>query len=288
MTIACCLVLPEGVIFASDSTVSEGDEGRYHYLNHNQKIFEFGKDSTIGVMTWGLSSVRSTSHRTIIAKTADSALTNQKTLQAIAQQLASTAWSEFQSQFSREIAEYKAIYQRVAKLAKDKSEKRSKKDDKRLEFLQEELRFGYCIGGHFGPDRRPEAYWFEVSPNVDSPPVPDEVDGDLVRGQPEFFHRIYWGHGINVTKNIMDSGFWSGTESDLTNVLNKEFIIPPELTIRDGIDFAHFIVYSTIKTLKFSDRDQVCGGPIEVAVITTDRDFRWVRHKLFSAAIPDL
>lgn len=62
-------------------------------------------------------------------------------------------------------------------------------------------------------------------------------------------------------------------------------MVPPELTIRDAVDFAHFIVYSTIKTIKFSDREQVCGGPIEVAAITTDRKFRWVKHKDFDSAI---
>jgi hypothetical protein len=28
-----------------------------------------------------------------------------------------------------------------------------------------------------------------------------------------------------------------------------------------------------------------CGGPIEIAVISTDRRFRWVRHKNFGAAL---
>lgn len=301
MTIACCLVLPEGVIFASDSTVSEGQEGSYHYLNHNQKIYEFGEDSTIGVMTWGLSSLRSTSHRTLVARTADevsevgreAAESGDRgktvkavgSLRAIAQELANNAWSEFQVQFKKEIEEYTEIYGRALESAKKQSARRSEEDDERLQYLQDELRFGYCIGGHFGKAREPEAYWFEISPTLKSPPTPNFVDGDLVKGQPEYFHRIYWGHGLNVTKNIMDSGFWMGSETELNDVLNREFIIPPELTIRDGIDFAHFIVYSTIKTLKFSDRDQVCGGPIEVGVVTTDRKFRWVKHKTFAAAI---
>jgi hypothetical protein len=59
------------------------------------------------------------------------------------------------------------------------------------------------------------------------------------------------------------------------------------LPIRDAIDFVHSSIYSTIKALKFSQFPQVCGGPIEIAVITSDRPFRWVRHKRFDAAITE-
>jgi F420-0:gamma-glutamyl ligase len=40
-----------------------------------------------------------------------------------------------------------------------------------------------------------------------------------------------------------------------------------------------------IKTMKFSHMAPVCGGPVEIAVVTTDRKFRWVRHKQSDAAI---
>jgi hypothetical protein len=44
---------------------------------------------------------------------------------------------------------------------------------------------------------------------------------------------------------------------------------------------------SPIKTMKFSHMAPVCGGLIEVAVITADRPFRWVRHKDLDSAIGD-
>jgi len=37
--------------------------------------------------------------------------------------------------------------------------------------------------------------------------------------------------------------------------------------------------------MEFSHTAPVCGGPVEIAVITTDRSFRWVHHKRFDAAI---
>ncbi len=59
----------------------------------------------------------------------------------------------------------------------------------------------------------------------------------------------------------------------------------PELPIREAIDFVHASIYSTIRALKFSRYEQTCGGPIEIAVITSDRRFRWVRHKRMDEAI---
>ncbi len=59
----------------------------------------------------------------------------------------------------------------------------------------------------------------------------------------------------------------------------------PTLPIRDAIDFVHACIQSTIKAHKFSNLSQICGGPIEIAVIRTDRRFRWVRHKNWDAAI---
>ena len=57
--------------------------------------------------------------------------------------------------------------------------------------------------------------------------------------------------------------------------------------MRDAIDYVHSAIYCTIKAVKFSTMAQVCGGPIEIAVITSDRLFRWVRHKPWHAAIVD-
>jgi hypothetical protein len=54
-----------------------------------------------------------------------------------------------------------------------------------------------------------------------------------------------------------------------------------------AVDWIHPSINTTIKSLKFSHLAPVCGGPIEVTVITTDRTFRWVRHKELDSALGD-
>jgi hypothetical protein len=70
-------------------------------------------------------------------------------------------------------------------------------------------------------------------------------------------------------------------------LLGKHRYEPLILPIREAIDFVHACVSSTIKAMKFSSLAQICGGPIEIAVITTDRRFRWVRHKDWDVAIAE-
>jgi len=71
VTIAVCYLSPEGVVLGADSTASAADAGGLHYFNHNQKLYEVGKDSTLGIVTWGLGSLFITSHRTLIAQLGD-------------------------------------------------------------------------------------------------------------------------------------------------------------------------------------------------------------------------
>jgi len=60
---------------------------------------------------------------------------------------------------------------------------------------------------------------------------------------------------------------------------------PFDLPIREAIDWVYSSIYTTSQAMKFSHLAPVCGGPVEVAVITTDRPFRWVRHKKLDAGI---
>ncbi|MGH1509783.1 hypothetical protein [Ralstonia solanacearum] len=99
--------------------------------------------------------------------------------------------------------------------------------------------------------------------------------------------RLIHGADVNLKNAILASGKWSGTSQELDQVVATQSLTSASLPIRDAIDYVYSCIHCTIKALKFSSLPQVCGGPIELAVITTDRKFRWVRHKPFDAAIND-
>ncbi len=114
------------------------------------------------------------------------------------------------------------------------------------------------------------------------------VMGDVsIEGEPEYAHRLFRGIDSRVRDAILGSSHWQGTQDDLDQLLTRYALRSPVPPIRDAIDQVFAAVYTTIKAIKFSDRLQTVGGGIEVAVITTDRPFRWARHKTFESAIKD-
>jgi hypothetical protein len=284
MTIATCLVLPEGVIFGADSTTSIEIGTGYHYLNHNQKIFEVGRESSLAVMTWGISSFQDLSHRTMIAWLGDKfAVTPPISVKEATEAFSQLVWDAYNDRFAKELAKIRELEAKPALGSGAGS--RTADEDIEYKSLLQELKVGFCLGGHVPGDREPDAYFFIVDPTLRSPSIVQRVDLHEFWGQPSLFLRLYDGFDFNSRKAIFESEYWTGSANDLDEILQAAQLIPPHMTIRDGIDFVHFSVYATIKALKFSSNDQVCGGPIEIAVITSDRNFRWVRHKEWDSAI---
>src|SRR5690554_8183468 len=70
MTIAACHISPEGVVLGADSatTLTSDHHGTCH-LDYAQKLFEVGpRNSSVGLVTWGLGQVGEESHRTVAAE----------------------------------------------------------------------------------------------------------------------------------------------------------------------------------------------------------------------------
>jgi len=104
-------------------------------------------------------------------------------------------------------------------------------------------------------------------------------------GAPKIFGRLIKGYDPELRQAILNSGKWSGSHNELDAILGQFELQHQMLPIREAVDFVHVCIYSTIKAMKFSVMSQTCGGPIELATITTDRKFRWVRHKEWDSAI---
>jgi len=286
MTIATCLVLPEGVIFGADSTTSADIGHRYHYLNHNQKILELGEGSTLAVMTWGLSGFDRLSYRTLAARLSDE-FGNQppESVRRATERWAQVVWDAYTHELKDELARVRVLEAKASPNDVTSSDKRSDDEDQAFRTALLDLRVSFCLGGYVEADRMPRAYNFTIDPTLRSPPVVSEVEGMGFWGQPSLFMRLVDGYDYDIREAILKSEYWSGTPEQLDSLLANRELLPAHMTIRDGVDYVHFSIYATIKAFKFSSNDQVCGGPIELAVITSDRKFRWVKHKTWDSAI---
>jgi hypothetical protein len=165
---------------------------------------------------------------------------------------------------------------------------RTEDEERQFQNLRWGLVAGSCIGGYWLPDRTPGALWIVFDP-LAGKPSPQAMDMLTYRfwGAPNPIKRLIFGADDDLKAGILSSGNWKGTDADLDAILIQQQFSHNLLPIRDAIDFVHACIYSTTKAMKFSNLFQVVGGPIEIAVVTSDRKFRWVRHKDWDAAIAE-
>jgi hypothetical protein len=286
MTIAACFLTPGGVVLGADSTttisvVAHGGVAIPHYFEHAQKMFEIGHESTLGVVTWGLGAFADVSYRTLFAELGDRvAAGGFSSVRKVVDGFASSFWTRYAKVFSAEL-----------RRVQDLNQKGSLNDHEQQELatLLQQLTAGFCIGGYLLPDRTPRAFELNFSPDQASPPAARE----LAIGQPQFWgvpnivNRVIFGIDSALGAAIVRSSHWSGTDRDLLDLIEPFVLrLAANLPIREAIDYVHSVILTTCKGLKFSHLPPVCGGPVEVAVITTDRRFRWVTHKTLGEALP--
>lgn len=281
MTIAACYVSSEGVVFGADSTVTVTGPGRsMRHYDHAQKIFQVGHGGTLGIAFWGLAGLPQVSHRTLVARLADQLATNPAgTVADVAGQWADLFWVEYSSQ----LAPFLHRANQLAVLPQPT-------DPEKRELLELRQRYslGFCLGGHLPPDRQPAAFEILFDPTLTAPPPrqPLTIGNPVFWGQPNLIYRLILGIDLGLMNDILNSGRWSGTPQELVSLLNPYALgTLRDLPIREAIDWVHTAIYTTNRAFKFSDLPPVCGGPVELAVITTDRPFRWVRHKHLDAAL---
>jgi hypothetical protein len=297
VTIATCYVSPEGVVLGADSTSTVGyPGGNLHFFNFAQKLFEIGEDSTLAAVTWGLGGLVVSSHRMHLALLADDLKKNPPpNVQSVATRWSTLFWNAYQTAapIAPSIQRCKVLSRKPAFDANAPSPNpsaRTQAEEEEFTGLKNTLTVGFCIAGYVLPSRESEAFELIFDPLGLAQPVPAPIPLHNVKfwGAPNVILRLIRGYDDELRKSILASGKWGGSEIDLDNVLqHHNFLGPAVLPIRDAIDLTYSCIASTIKALKFSHLAQICGGPIEIAVITSDRRFRWVRHKSWDAAIID-
>lgn len=287
MTIAACYVSAEGVVFGADSTstmyvsgLGPGAAGAEHQYNFAQKIFQVGENSTLGIVMWGLGGLPNISYRTLVAQFADSLIGHGiQSVEELAHRWQNLFWTEYYNRLQ-------PVLERARSLQNLPT--RSDAEMRDLADLRQLFSGGFCLGGHLMHDRSPSAFQILYDPILLQPGPIERIAVGRARfwGCPNLLDRMIYGLDEGVFAGIIKSGKWSGTEQELFDLLVPHCLgQPSDLPIREAIDWVHASIYTTIKTMKFSHLAPVCGGPVEVAVITTDRKFRWVRHKGFDAAI---
>jgi hypothetical protein len=287
MTIAACHLSHEGVVLGADSTSTtfvQGPtpqaQGAIHHFNFAQKVFQVGESGTLGIALWGLGTLGDISYRTLIAQFADEFQeVSECTMEEVAQKWADHFWCVYTN--------WLGVHRESLRELVSKPDRTSEESDFLFGQLQV-LSGGFCIGGRCSADRAPAAYEITYSPIQEAPPVPLPLQTGAAKfwGCPNLIERLLCGVDSGIFHAILSSEKWTGNQDDLIGLIRPHILSQPlELPIREAIDWVHASIYATIKTMKFSHMAPVCGGPIEIGLITTDRPFRWVIHKKLDAAV---
>lgn len=294
MTIAVCYLTPEGVILGADSTTSLFNENGAHYFNFNQKVFEIGENSTLGFVTWGMGEINKSSLRKIVADVADDfKASTPSSLQSAADRMADIFWGQYTHDqfytYFKQLEAKPAFGSSAAAAPVIDHAPRTKDEEEQFNTLSQNLQFGFCIGGYILPDRTPAAIIFDFLPSMTQRPSSTSMQphSTVWKGVPNMIQRLIKGWDNNLRIEILNSGFWVGNQQQLDDILARQSLAHQIMPVRDAIDYVYTCIHSTIKAMKFSSLPQVCGGPIEIAVITVDRNFRWVKHKSWDSAIRD-
>jgi hypothetical protein len=268
VTIAAAYLTSEGVVFGADSattiniTTQGGEGGIAQLFNNEQKIFEVGppKQGRVALCTWGMGRIGSVSHRTISARLADM-IEADTTVEDALQRLQALVASELTAAA-----------------------------------VPAGTQLGYFLGGWDGSSHLPRCYELNFTVGAEPEIKPLTIGEARFSGAPEFFSRVLRGFDPKLPGLLLDAlkrqvpGLPAAFDAGFTNAFNaiagQLFVHGHrDLPIREAIDFLHMYLHLTVKAFKFRYGPPVCGGPIEIGFISTDRFFRWVRHKDFDSAL---
>lgn len=278
MTIAACHLSPEGVVLGVDSTTTLFGVGATPvHLDYAQKLFEVGQpESRVALATWGLGQIGNVSHRTVAARLGEThRSTPYASMKDMAQGLADILHVEYPTAYGAEIARAQELSERFKDLEEAELAE--------LGALQA-LSGGYCLAGRIECGDACEGFEVAWEPfqGITIKALPHEVP--IFWGMPHVMLRLLYGFDNDAVLRIRNSAHWTGTDEELYDLVTQSQVNPRHLPIREAVDWIHTIIHTTIRGIKFAMEPHTCGGPIEIATITTDRPFRWVLHKRLDAA----
>ena len=264
MTICVSVRIPEGLILAADSmvtlegTVNTGEGAKAGVLQTFESANKVSqvKDYPIGVMTWGIASISSRSIPSLIMEWEyglGSLLVN--------------------ADFS------------VRKMADGLHEFIHERYNKSYPATERRPRLGMFIGGYSGGQFFSEQFfcewpnrvgWQEVRPNK-SDGSPDF--GANWFGQVDALDRLVHGYDRNGIKELVKRGADKEVvQKWIEDHVSELPLVFDGMPIQDAVDFANYAVQLTIGRFRFSMGVPVCGGDVDIAVITPDA-LHWAQRK---------
>jgi hypothetical protein len=285
MTICVSVRVAEGLVLAADSatmltTIVPTPQGPAQTILQNfnfaNKVTHF-KDYPIGVLTWGLGSIQARSIQSLVMEfeydypsiedrfaRVTGGVASPYTVREVADELLAFIRGRYDAAYPAPAAPVAGAPQPQAPLRPG---------------------MGLLIGGYSQNEFFSDEYVFEFPNDADW----SEVRPNLPDGSPSFganwygltdaLQRLYLGYDELALNELVNRGAdlaiiqqWA---NDSVGALPLVFDGMP---LQDAIDFAEYSVQVVIGRFRFAQGPPLCGGDIDIAVVTPDA-FRWAQRK---------
>jgi len=251
MTVAIFAKVPEGIVLGSDSTTTIYDnQGRVINTYDNvQKIFPI-ENHPVGIVTWGIGSIGVRNIESLIHEFETTVTRQRHSIQNISMLLFNFFRERYLQQFTNP---------------------------------QNNVSLGFVLAGYDTGASMPTEYIMEI-PNT----APHVLRPNRADGTPNF--GLHWfGQPWWITRLI--KGFdhrWLNDVATRCNIplqelenLASRFEVPipyDGMPLQDAVDLTEFLINITIGVFKFQAGPKLCGGAVDIAVITP-KGFCWIKQK---------
>ena len=271
MTIEIAVKVHDGLVLAADSATtlvqrdSSGQTRETNIYNNANKVMNLFKGLPIGLMTWGLGSIGSSS------------------ISTLGKDLRRRLQGEDSDHLDWAIDPSKYSIEEIATRVR--------------EFFYEENYLttmpagvppvnplGLLIGGYSSNGNQAEVFTLNADEKGCTPPSPTLTQeyGAVWSGQPEAITRLVLGVSGDLGQALINLQAKPEEVPAYIEAIKAQLemqIVNGAMPIQDAIDLAEFLVDVTIKFVRFCPGSETVGGPIEVAAISKHEGFKWIKRK---------
>jgi hypothetical protein len=141
---------------------------------------------------------------------------------------------------------------------------------------------GFFVAGYTDKQSFPEEWEFLLPRDHEARRVrPVDQFGASWRGIEIPFTRLYKGYDPRAVETLREAGV---TDKVIDKALKayESPVIYDGMPVQDAINFAIFILQTTIGLSTFELGDPSCGGPLQVATILPEAGFEWIQEPTLS------
>jgi len=143
---------------------------------------------------------------------------------------------------------------------------------------------GFYVGGYCSGESLPDEYEFVIPYS----PTPVRVRersqfGASWRGIDRPFSRLFQGFDPNIVNFLIQNGVPRGTVDEMFDPA-KWFmqVLFDGMPAQDAVNFAEFVLKTTIGVSEFETGNPLCGGPLQVLFISADNKIGWISQPKLS------